>query len=189
MDEIIEKAREYALKEISLYGTPITESFVLANEKGQFLAEKLSADKDVVMLGTMFMDLKIGECIKEGKVSEHVERSSKAARRFLEQFDLEKEKIEKIINCIEAHHSGKYTCKEAEICANADCYKFLHPRGMFSALVLWGGREQNVDNIILKAKEKIEEKHKILSLEICKEELEPHYLNFKKLLESASLDK
>ncbi len=171
MKEIIEKAKEYALNEISLHGTPIVESFILANEKGQYLAEKLSADKDIVILGTMFMDLKIGECIKEGKASEHVERSSRATRKFLEQFDLEKEKFEKIINCVEAHHNGKYTCKEAEICANADCYKFLHPRGIFSAFVLWGGREQNVDSIISKAKEKIEEKHKILSLEICKEEM------------------
>jgi hypothetical protein len=29
------------------------------------LAEKLGADKDIVMVGTILMDLKIGECVSE----------------------------------------------------------------------------------------------------------------------------
>ncbi len=87
MKEIIEKAKEYALKEIELNGTPILEHFELSNKKGQELAEKLNADKDIVMLGTILMDLKLGECLKEGKLDEHIDRSSEASKEFLNQFD------------------------------------------------------------------------------------------------------
>ncbi len=84
-----------------------------------------------------------------------------ATKIFLEKYPLTKEEQKKIINCVEAHHKGvKFNCVEAEICANADCYRFLHP--------------------------KMNEKHKILSLDICKKELEPYYQEFKKLFEKAS---
>ncbi len=75
------------------------------------------------------MDLKIGQCIKEGKVAEHVQRSSEAAQEFLQPFDIDKDTFDKVISCVESHHGvNNYFCKEAEICANADCYRFLHPR-------------------------------------------------------------
>ncbi len=47
---VIAQATEYALKEIALYGSPKIEHFFLSNEKGQELAERLDADKDIVML-------------------------------------------------------------------------------------------------------------------------------------------
>jgi len=43
-----------------------------------------------------------------------------------------------------------------------------------------------MEEIIEKAREYVEiEKHSILSLDICKQELEPYYQEFKKLLEVA----
>lgn len=186
MKEIIEKAKKWALEEIKLYGTPKIEHFELSNQKGQELAKKLNADADLVMLGTILMDVKLGECFKEGKLEEHTPRSAKATVGFLKQFDLDEEIKKKIINCVEAHHHTKdYICLEAEICANADCYRFLHPRGIFGALVLWGERDQNLNNVLKQVEKKFEEKQKILSLDICKKELAQDIEKIKELLRKA----
>lgn len=186
MKEIIQKARELALSEIEKNGIPIKEHFDLANTKGQELAGKLGGDKEVVLLGTILMDLKIGECLKEGKLPEHVQRSSKAAQEFLNHFKLGEKKKNMIINCIEAHHKDvPFSCKEAEICANADCYRFLHPRGVLAYFKVLGTRFTEFEKVVEVAQAKLEEKKKILSLEICKRELEPYYISFKEMFQEA----
>jgi hypothetical protein len=186
MQHIIDKAKELAVDEINKYGVPKMEHFVLANEKGQQLAEQLEANKDIVLLGTMLMDLKIGQCMKEGRLSEHVQDSSLVAQEFLKQFDLDSENIKKIISCIESHHGlDDYYCLEAEICANSDCYRFLSPEGFFHGVLIFGNRLSDFNNALTQLENKVEEKHKIISLDICKRETEANYLDFKKLIKEA----
>lgn len=186
MSEIIIKAKEMAIGEISKFGIPKMEHFILANDKGQKLAEELGADKDIVLLGTVLMDLKIGQCMKEGRLAEHVTDSSLAAQAFLQPFNLDAEVYEKIINCIESHHGvNNYHCLEAEICANADCYRFLSPAGFFHGLMIFSGRGLSFIDCLTQLDKKIDEKYAILSLGICRKELEGYYHNFKKLIEDA----
>lgn len=186
MQEIITKARELATSEIIKFGIPKMEHFVLANEKGQELAAALGADKDIVLLGTILMDLKIGQCIKEDRLAEHVKESSSAAQEFLKQFNLNEEMLKKIISCIESHHGvSRYHCLEAEICANADCYRFLSPAGFFHGLLIFGYRCSDLNEALSNLEYKVEEKYKVLSLDICKRELEEYYKAFKKLIAAA----
>jgi len=188
MKEIIEKAKEWALKENKDYGTPLLEHLYLSNKKGQELAEKLNANKDIVLIGTWLMDIKLGECLKEGKPSEHITKSAEATKEFLKQFDINQKIKDAIVNCVEGHHGTvSFICKEAEICANADCYRFLHPRGLFAYFTLLGSRNGNLNKTIEFAENKVEEKHSILSLDICKEELEPYYKMFKTLIDKARI--
>ena len=185
-EEIINKAEELALSEIEKNGSPKIEHFKLSIKKGQELAEKLGAEKDIVMLGTIFMDLKLGECLKENKLAEHVERSSSASKEFLEQFDLSEEVKNKIINCVEEHHGvEKFSCKESEICANADCYRFIHPRGVLAYLTLLGKRYDDFEDCLTQLTKKMEEKYSVLSIDICKQELESDYKNIKELVKKA----
>jgi hypothetical protein len=94
--------------------------------------------------------------------------------------------LKKIIACIEQHHgTADYFFLEAEICANADCYRFLHPRGILSAFILFGRRDESTDNILTQVEKKMDEKFSILSLPICQEELTPYYNQFKKLIAEA----
>ncbi len=184
---VIAKAREYALSEIRNFGTPISVHFVLSEKKAIELAKKLNADLEIVKIGIVLMDLKLGQALKENRLSEHVKMSSEAAQEFLKKFDLDGEKKKKIINCIEAHH-GKvsFICMEAEICANADCYRFIHPRGFFAYLTLLSGeRGLGFNECLNQAESKLEEKHKILSLDICKQELEDYYQTLKKFVTEA----
>lgn len=186
ISEVIAKALELAVLEINKYGAPKIEQFDIANIKGQQLAVELKADKDIVLLGTMLMDLKIGQCIKENRLLEHVQESVLAAQEFLKQFNLTEEVYKKIISCIESHHGvTNYFCLEAEICANADCYRFLSPAGFFHGFMVYNGRGLNFQEVLAQLEKKIEEKHNILSLNICRAELEDYYLTFKKLIREA----
>jgi len=135
------------------------------------------------MLGTILMDLKIGQCMREGRLSEHVRESSLVSREFLKQFNLDSETFDKVISCIESHHGvEKYSCLEAEICANADCYRFLSPTGFLNGLMIFSGRGLSFNDCLLQLENKMEEKHKILSLDVSIQELENYYVNFKKLI-------
>lgn len=186
MQDIINQAKNLAISEISKYKVPKMEHFLLANEKGQELAIKLGADKDIVLLGTILMDLKIGACIKENKLAEHVKDSSAEAQNFLKQFNLDEIVFKKIVFCIEQHHGTKdYYCLEAEICANADCYRFLSPEGFFHGLLIFGNRLSNFNEALTNLENKVEEKYNIISLDICRQEVEENYYIFKKLIKTA----
>ena len=78
-----------------------------------------------------------------------------------------------------------YICIEAEICANADCYRFLHPRGILTGANLFFNRFNDLDKALENTEKKMDEKYNIMSLDIVKEELEEYYQQFKRLIEIA----
>ncbi len=181
--EIIKKAEELALAEIEKYGTPIKPHFYFSNKKGVELAKKLGANENIVEIGTRLMDIKIGEAIIQNKLKNHVKMSSDEAKIFLSQFKINSEEFDKIINCIEGHHKDiDWECIEAEICANADCYRFLILKNWIAYMHLLGKRGLSFGESIKIAGEKLEEKWNILSLDICKKELEPHYKIIKEMI-------
>lgn len=145
------------------------------------------ADKNIVQLGHFLMDIMLEEALADNKVSEHVKMSTKAAREFLNSYNISPEDKNKIINCVEAHHGAvEFNCIEAEICANADCYRFIHPRGFFYYLTLLGGeRAQEFSKVLDQAEYKLDEKKNILSLQYCKDELAPYYSSLKKFINDA----
>lgn len=181
--DIINEARKYAISEIEKYGTPIVTHFEISEKEAIKLAKNLNADGTIVKVGVYLMDLKLGQALKENCLQEHVAMSSEATKKFLKDFDLSKETKVKIINCIEAHHgSVEFKCIEAEICANADCYRFVHPRGFFAYLTLLGKRYADFNECLNQAEMKMDEKYEILSLDICKKELEEYYQTLKKFI-------
>ncbi len=183
---VAEEARKYAVAEIEKFGTPILEHFLISEKKALELAKKLQANEEIVQIGIYFMDLKLGEAHQANKTSSHVDMGVRAAREFFKKYPVDDESGEKIINCIAAHHGAVlFNCLEAEICANADCYRFIHPKGFFAYLMLLGQRGLGHDEALDTIENKLEEKHKILSLEICKKELEPRYQQFKKYIKEA----
>jgi len=184
--DVVQEAKNFAQKEMEKFGVPSRIHFEISEKKARELAEKLGADKTITLVGVYLMDIKLGQASKERRISEHVRMSVEATKDFLEKFNLHAETKQKIINCVEAHHGDvPFICKEAEIVANADCYRFLHPKGLFALLSILGKMGLQFEEILNLAEAKLEEKYKILSLDICKEELEPYYEQFKKLLKSA----
>ncbi|MBI3032339.1 hypothetical protein HYY69_02590 [Candidatus Woesearchaeota archaeon] len=152
-------------------------------------AWKYALGKNIVALGTLFMDLKLGEAQQKHILQQHAKMSSDAAKVFLEQHKVNNDLITKVLNCIEAHHAEiPFTCKEAEICANADCYRFLHPKGIYAYLHMFGMRGMDFSKALKQVQNKADEKWRILTLPVCKQELEPYYKTLKQWLKlSASV--
>lgn len=183
---MIKKAREFAFEEIKKYELPHPIHFEISFNKGEDLAEKLNADIDIVKLGTILMDVKIGEAFNKEKLEEHVEMSKEATKKLLKRFDLPKEVEKKIINCVEAHHKTiPFNCIEAEICCNSDCYRFLSSKGFFVASMYFGKRFSELKDYLHYLESKVDEKWNNLTLDVCKEELKGNYKMFKELLNKA----
>ncbi|MFH1649744.1 MAG: hypothetical protein ABIA93_04300 [Candidatus Woesearchaeota archaeon] len=186
--DFLSEAKQQALIEIEKYGSPPLILFELANKKAEELGKKLGADMEVLMAGMYLMDLKLGEALKAGKLKEHTAWSAKAAETILDQHGIKGEKRDKIMNCILAHHKAiPFSCKEAELCVNADCYKFLHPRGFFAFLVELGERSTPFDKALEYAEQKLDEKIEHVSMKECKEELEPYYKELKKMISDSRI--
>lgn len=183
MKNIVKESDKFALSEIEKFGFPEQMPYTISNEKGLELARKLNADETIVQVGTRLMDIKLGQAMKEGRTQDHIKMSVEAVKEFLGEFDVSDDFKKKIINCIEAHHGTMpFKCKEAEICANADCYRFLLPRGFFNFLMALGKMGLKLEEAMKLAESKVEEKYNILSLEICKKQLEGYYQQIKQFL-------
>ncbi|USN57551.1 MAG: hypothetical protein H6766_03880 [Candidatus Peribacteria bacterium] len=164
------------MSEIEAYSVPNMVHFELSEKKAIELAERLHADIMTTTIGSYLMDVKLGEALRDNKVDQHIQMSSDASKVFLDTFDIGEVAKAKIINCVEAHHGTvPFDCIEAEICANADCYRFIHPRGFFAFLTILGRRESDFLKCLSSAENKMDEKYGILSLDICKQELDGYY--------------
>lgn len=175
--QLLEDILELAKQNVSM---PELLEFTI--EKGEKLSNFYNVDKELVSIGICFMDIKLKEALAQGKQKEHMNMASEFAKEFLKDYDLTKREFEIIINCIEAHHGTiEFDCIEAEICANADCYIFIHPKGVFLYTGLLAKRGKSIQEQIQQLKNKLEEKHNILSLDQAKKELEEYYQMFIKL--------
>ena len=155
---------------------PLKEHLNISIDKSNMLADYYKANKDIVKFSILLMDIKLGEAIKNNLGKEHVKMSSNFAKEFLKQSDFTSEEQDKIINCIDAHHGDvPFTCIEAEICANADCYRFIHPVGVFSFLLFLSKNSDNLIENIKSLKFKLDEKKHILSLTKAKVDLNTYY--------------
>jgi len=182
MEKVVGLADKWARKEIAEYSEPNVLNYETSNQKGEELARKYDVDVNIVKIGTRLMDIKLGEALAKGKAQEHVAMSIEASTAFLDKQDISEEDKNKILNCVAGHHgTASWTCKEAEICANADCYRFLCVKNWLFMLHSLG-EEMSFEEALEFLNGKAEEKWNILSLPECKEELEGEYKLVKELV-------
>lgn len=183
MKESIKKAHDLALKEIKLFGLPSKENLEISNDKGQELAKILGADKEIVALGTRLMDIKLGEAAKLNKIQDHVNMGVLRTEEFLKTLNLSEEKKKNLVCCVKEHHgSKKFYSLESEICANADCYRFLDTKHWLLFLSSLINKGMSFEDALDFATKKLEEKWSILSLKECIQELTPHYKAIKQII-------
>lgn len=186
LSNVYREAHAYALDEIATFGLPSRVHFDLSLQKAEEIAKALMCDVALSKIGVVLMDLKLGESFKKGELAKHVQRSAECARDFLEKFELSDEEHSTILNSIEAHHKGvPFNSLESEVCANADCYRFIHPLGVVYYLTTLGKRDLTPLQILDTAESKLDEKHGILSLEYCKREIGEYYQTWKKIFTEA----
>lgn len=187
LEELIKISYDYNESELEKNKSEIGVLDDLALEHAVRLAKKYHANETVVRIAMNFMDSKLPEASKEGVPKEHIGRSLAVTKEYLEKvIDASEEDKQNIINCVAEHHGAeKYSSIESEICANADCYKFMSARGIMAYASILARRHNDLDFEWNKLEAKMDEKYNILSMEEVREELEPTYLMFKDILEAA----
>lgn len=175
--------------ELAKNSVSMSEILEFSLEKGKDLAKTYHADEDIVFISMCLMDIKLKQAREEGKIEQHVNMAVEFATEFLANYDITKEEFNKIINGIEAHHGRvPYESIEAEICANADCYIFIHAKGVFLYSGLMARRTNDLKEQITQLKSKLYEKYKLISLEKAKEDLESDYQMFSILFDKILKD-
>ncbi len=187
-EQLFEKAYAFALQQTEKFINPSKFNLDTGIKYAEELAKSIGADPVLSKIGAALMDIKLGECIKNKCAPKHVELGVKLAEEFLNENKVDSKTKQILLDCVKCHHgiaSGNYPSKEAEVCANADCYRFLLPAGVYYGVILttnsWGmTQNQSIDYVL----SKVEEKHSILSLDKAKADLEPHYNAIKTILNS-----
>jgi hypothetical protein len=160
-----------SIREFAKIDGPLDGHQVVANDAGQLLADKLSANKDIVLLGTLLMDCVIGIAIKEKRLPEHVSMCHQKAKELLDNDpNISHEEKENVLFCVLEHHGvPKFSTLESEIVSNADCYRFASISGLYVVLHQFS-EVPGVDfkNFI---KAKINEKVTGITLDLVKNEL------------------
>ena len=160
---------------------PTKNHLTLSLVKAEELGKEYHANLEIVRFGICLMDIKLSEAKKNNIQSKHVKMSSDFAKEFLKKSDFSDEEKEKIINCVEAHHGDvPFYSIEAEVCANADCYRFIHPVGVFTYASVLAKRTDSLLEQVKSLQVKLEEKKKILSLPKAKAELDGYYNAYSK---------
>lgn len=179
----LKQAEELARVQSDEYHIPAWQVIELANKKGQQLAEKLGADKDIVLAGTLLMDCQLGPAMQAGDVGQHTVLAAKRARElFAESPEIDIQTQDKIIACIMEHHGVEtFSCIESEICCNADCYRFLSVEGFLLSVRYL--RDMPFESLIKILRDKAAEKRQALSLPVCVQELAGDIDSIKELLD------
>lgn len=180
---LIDEIKKFSTNQSKLFGLPSLFQLNLSNEKGQFLARELKANAKVVLLGTLLMDGMLGPAFKANKMQEHVNMSVIKADELLSQnSDIAPDEKMNILKCVEQHHGAKkFFSLEAEICSNADCYRFASVTGFLGSLAY--GPSLPFDARIKLLNDKADEKWNLITLDSVKRELTPEYQSIKQVLE------
>jgi len=188
IDDIVNDLDQLAVAEIMRYNIPTLDNYNDITNVAIELGKSLGANISVIKLGARFLDIKLGEATSEKKTNEHITKALGFAKEFLSKYPLEEDVKQKIFSCIMEHHEKKFSCIEAEICANADCYAYLVPKKILRMFYNWRQRGYNFEEIFLLAEEKVDEKWGALTLGVCKKELQYNYDKIKEFLDIAKKD-
>lgn len=181
--DIIEETRKFAIEMADKYEIPPFPFTELVAKKGKELAKKLHADEKVVVVGCYLIDIALGKAVKEGRQQDHEKMGVEMAKQFLAKFNLDEGYEEKILNSIAAHHGRvKHNCIESEIVQNSDNYKFLDPTGVMISL-FYHPKDWDFKYSIALLRQKLEEKHNLVTLDICKKEMDENYKIIKQFLD------
>ena len=184
-DQIANDLDQEIIVEINKYGIPTLEDYNDIITISLALGKKLNADLDVVKLGSRLIHAKIGESIAEKRKAEHTNMSMGFAMEFFKKYPMNENIKNKVIACIKEHRDKTFSCIEAEICANANCYRYLLPRKILKMFYTLRNHGYNFEEILFLAEEKAEEKWNFLTLEICRDELKDNYKIIKGFMQSS----
>lgn len=187
IEELVKKADNLNREEIKKYNPDIEFLYDLTLSVGIKLAKEYNADENIVKIVLAMMDLKLPEALQLGIPKQHILMSLDVTKQMLDGTGFASEDTKQnIIKCIEEHHGAdKFYSIEAEVVANADCYKFIHPKGVLYYSSMLGRRFHDFNKELNQLENKLNEKNNAITLPSLKEELEQYYLFFQKSIDEA----
>lgn len=190
LKELINYADQFNRDELNKYNYDLEPMYDIALKEGRRLAKIYDANEDIVLISLALIDAKLPEAVRLGKPKDHTNMALTTTKEILNEVsDISEEDKINILKCIEEHHgSEKYYSIESEVVANADCYKFLSPKGIITYISILGRRLNDFEKEWDQLEMKMDEKFQHISLEIVKSELTECYLQFKKYLKSCRED-
>lgn len=191
IEELVKRAYSFNGGEIEKYNPDMKFLYEISLEAGIKLAKEYGADENIVRIALTMMDSKLPEASQLGVAKKHVSMSCDATKELLKDADFLSDDIkENIIKCVEEHHGvEKFYSIESEVVANADCYKFVHPKGFLYYLSMLGRRFHDFDKELEQLEFKLNEKYNTISLPLVKEDLESYYKCFQKVIDESKNNK
>lgn len=122
-------------------------------------------------IGAYLSDLYITEAIQRGDITLHVPMAVERAKKLIKDEDISTESAEIILEIITTHHGGEQNHIESKLFKNADCFKFLDPRGVFHIFGAMYQRSKLTDPMerfeeaMQYTMFKVEEKHDLVNLD------------------------
>lgn len=177
IEKLVMKADRFNREEAKKYNPDYGILYEISLNAGIRLAKEYGADENIVRIALAMMDSKLPEASHLGTPKQHISMSSDATKEMLKNIDfLDYKTKENIIKCVEEHHGvDKFFSIESEVVANADCYKFVHPKGVLFYSSMLGRRFHDFDKELEQLEFKLNEKHDVISLPLVKKELESYY--------------
>lgn len=111
----------------------------------EFANKYQNHDHQALWIGSYLSDMYITEAIKVGDINKHVPMAIDRAKALIKEENINNNQAEIIFEIISTHHGGEQKHIESKLFKNADCFKFLMPRGVFHIFGAMYGRSTNTD--------------------------------------------
>lgn len=164
MHDLIKQLRE------ELYAKAIPGKVLndLMEDKLKELSSRYEHDSEALWIGAYLADIRIVEARTEtGKHENHVPMAAEYAKELFKKHSISKDQQEIILEIIEKHHEkGPYKHIETQLFTNADCFKFLEPKGAFHLFgAMYSKNNQDFDASMQSVMFKAEEKYELVDLD------------------------
>jgi hypothetical protein len=142
---------------------------VLNNEMEKVLKEVASRyrhDSDSLWIGSYLADMFIQESKEIGDINKHIPMALAYANKLFDEENLPLSKQKIILEVISTHHGGTQKYIESRLYKNADCFKFLEPKGVFHIFsAFYKADEKSFKEAMEYTIFKVEEKYRLVDLD------------------------
>lgn len=148
----------------------------ILNELGETKLRELAArypdhNHFALWVGAYLADLFITEAISTGDITRHVPMALDYTEQVIANEHISKADADIIREIIRTHHGGEQKHLESKLFKNADCFKFLLPRGVFHIFGTMSERSKATDPVAKFAEAmqytmfKVDEKYSLVDLD------------------------
>jgi hypothetical protein len=95
------------------------------------IAKRYPHNKNALWIGSYLADIMIQDAKEKGDLNQHVPMALSHAEGFITKHGISDQDAEIIREVVATHHGGEQKHIESKLFKNADCFKFLNPRGVF----------------------------------------------------------